>query len=145
MSDLNYVLLIGRLTADPQYKVSQSGNSFSTFSIANNRKYKKQNGELAEETNFINCVAWGKLSEFVRNYLKKGMLIALEGRLRQNTWQNEEGKNQSSLNVVINNIQILTPKTSGTTADNSNIPQETSEVQEPINPFLEDTEDDIPF
>lgn len=145
MSDFNYVLLIGRLTGDPQYKVSQSGNSFSTFSIANNRKYKKQSGELVEETSFINCIAWGKLSEFSRNYLKKGMLIALEGRLRQNTWQNEEGKNQSSLNVVVNNLQILTPKSTGSTQDNSNVTQGTPVNQEQINPFLEDTEDDIPF
>lgn len=145
MSDFNYVFLIGRLTADPQYKVAQNGNSYSTFSIANNRKYKKQNGELAEETNFINCITWGRLSEFSRNYLKKGMLVALEGRLRQNTWQNEEGKNQSTLNVVINNIQILTPKSASAPVDTSVPSQEEPISQEPINPFLEDTEDDIPF
>ncbi|GIX43331.1 MAG: single-stranded DNA-binding protein [Leptospiraceae bacterium] len=143
MSDLNYVILIGRLTADPVYKVAQTGNGFCTFSIANNRRYKKQNGELAEETNFINCITWGKLSEFTRNYLKKGMLIAIEGRLRQNSWQNEEGKTQSSINVVVNNIQILTPKqTSQESEQTINNIEETPELE---NPILDDTEDDIPF
>jgi len=146
MSDLNYVILIGRLTADPVYKVAQTGNSFCTFSLANNRKYKKQSGELAEETSFINCITWGKLSDFARNYLKKGMQIAVEGRIRQNTWQNEEGKTQSNFNIVVNNIQILTPRSSGTSGSSQQA--EASKIQEePVdyNPILDDTEDDIPF
>jgi len=146
MSDLNYVILIGRLTADPVYKVAQTGSSFCTFSLANNRKYKKQSGELEEETSFINCITWGKLSDFARNYLKKGMQIAVEGRIRQNTWQNEEGKTQSNFNIVVNNIQILTPRSSSTSGSSQQA--EASKIQEePIdyNPILDDTEDDIPF
>jgi len=146
MSDLNYVILIGRLTADPVYKVAQTGNSFCTFSIANNRRFKKQSGELVEETNFINCITWGKLSDFTRNYLKKGMQIAVEGRLRQNSWQNEEGKTQSTINVVVNNIQILTPKSPSEQGNQANIDQSSNIPQVEIeNPILDDTEDDIPF
>ncbi|MCS7205003.1 MAG: single-stranded DNA-binding protein [Leptospiraceae bacterium] len=142
MSDMNYVFLIGRLTADPVFRVAQSsGGSFCTFHIANNRRFKKQNGELAEETSFVPCIAWGKLSEFSRNYLKKGMLVAIEGRLRQNSWQNEEGKTVSTINVVVNNIQILTPKSQSETSQQREEPVSS----EDINPVLDGTEDDIPF
>ncbi len=146
MSDLNYVFLIGRLTSDPAYKIAQTRNSYCTFSIANNRKFKKQSGELVEETSFINCIAWGRLSEFIRNYLKKGMLVAIEGRLRQITRQIEEGKQQSSLNVVVNNIQILSPKGSfNNTTENISNDAYTAKEEVIENPILDDTEDDIPF
>lgn len=144
MSDLNYVFLIGRLTADPVVKTAQTGSTYCTFSIANNRRYRKQNGEIAEETSFINCIAWGRLSDIMRNYLKKGMQIAIEGRLRQTSWKNEEGKSQSSVTVVVNNLQILTPRTSAEGQKDAGEPQDVSQ----LNPILDldsDTEDDIPF
>lgn len=74
------------------------------------------------------------------------MQIAVEGRIRQNTWQNEEGKTQSNFNIVVNNIQILTPRSSSTSGSSQQA--EASKIQEePIdyNPILDDTEDDIPF
>ncbi|MFN3603379.1 MAG: single-stranded DNA-binding protein [Leptonema sp. (in: bacteria)] len=138
MNDINYVILTGRLTSDPTYKVIQNGNSLSTFSIANNRRYKKQSGEVTTETSFINCTAWGRLSDFSKSYLRKGMLIVVEGRLKQNSWQTEEGKNQSSLNVIVNNIQILTQK-ANVTSENP------SQKMEEALPDIETTEDDIPF
>lgn len=140
MNDINYVILIGRLTADPNYKITQNGTALCTFTIANNRKYKKQSGELVTETNFLNCTAWGKLSDFSRNYLKKGMQVVVEGRIRQNSWQSEEGKTQSSFNVIVNNIQILTPKTT-TVEINQN---QKEEIPAEI-PEIDTTEDDIPF
>ncbi len=145
MSDINYVILIGRLTGDPNYKLIQTGMSLSTFTIANHRKYKKKSGELTTETNYINCIAWGKLSDFVKNYIKKGMQIVVEGRLKQNRWQTEDGKNVSSIDVVVNNIQILTPKTM-----NNNLNQNeeiiSQEIQEDYeNSTLDSTDEDIPF
>lgn len=141
MNDINYVILIGRLTADPNYKITPNGTALCTFTIANNRKYKKQSGELVTETNFLNCTTWGKLSDFSRNYLKKGMQVVIEGRIRQNSWQSEEGKTQSSINVIVNNIQILTPKSTSTVETNQTQKEEIpSEI-----PEIDTTEDDIPF
>lgn len=146
MSDINYVILIGRLTGDPTYKVIGNGNTLSTFTLANNRKYKKQSGELSTETNYINCTAWGKLSDFIRNYLKKGMQIAVEGRLKQNRWQTEDGKNVSSIDIVVNNIQILTPKSTNVSANQSSEESESPQIEDNhLNSALDSTDDDIPF
>ncbi len=146
MSDFNYVILVGRLIANPEFKIASNNNTFATFTIANNRRYRGKNNELADETSFINLIAWGKLSDFVKNYLRKGMQIAVEGRLKQNTWTNSEGKKQSSMVVVVNNIQILTPKKSEISDTKNEVEESYEDV--PLSPeslYNDSTEDDIPF
>ncbi|MEQ8351354.1 MAG: single-stranded DNA-binding protein [Leptospiraceae bacterium] len=104
-SDLNRVVLIGRLVRDPEIKQTQNGKSFCKFSIANNRTYVVD-GNKREETSFINCVSFGRLSEIIQQYCQKGKQIAVEGRLTQRSWDSPEGK-RSIVEVTVENMQLL--------------------------------------
>ena len=105
-NDLNKVILLGRLTRDPELKQTGSGTSLCRLSLANNRSYTA-NGERKEETGFYNCIAWGKQAEIINEYTNKGAQVAIEGRLQQRSYQNDAGKTQSSIDVVIEKIQFL--------------------------------------
>lgn len=105
-TDLNRVLLIGRLTRDPELKQTGAGTSYCRFGIANNRNYT-QNGERKEEVSFFNCVAWGRQAEVINQYCRKGKQVAIEGRLKQSSWDGQDGKKQSSVDVVVESLQML--------------------------------------
>lgn len=104
-NDLNTVFLVGRLTKDPEFKIVNN-SSLVNFSIANKRVYV-QNGEKKEEVNFFDCVAWGKLADVIKQYTSKGKQVAIEGRLRQETWDTPEGKKASKVRIYVNNLQLL--------------------------------------
>lgn len=112
-SDLNRVLLIGRLTRDPELRqVGSGGNFMCRLSIANNRNYTT-NGERREEVSFFNCVAWGRQAEIINQYCRKGKQVAIDGRLQHRTWQGQDGKKQSTVDIVIENLQMLGPAGGG--------------------------------
>ena len=104
--DLNRVFLLGRLTRDPESRQVGSGVSLCRFSIANNRIFS-QDGQKREEVSFFNCTAWGRLAEIIQQYCHKGKQVALEGRLRQSSWQDNEGKKRSNVEVVVEQLQLL--------------------------------------
>ncbi len=104
-NDLNTVFLIGRLTRDPEYKLVGS-TPLVNFSLANNRIYM-QNGEKKEEVSYFDCTAWGKLADVIRQYVNKGKQVAIEGRLKQESWDTPDGKKASKVRIVVNNIQLL--------------------------------------
>lgn len=97
---MNKVILMGRLTKDPEVRYSQSkeATAVSRYTLAVNRKFKRD-GET--EADFINCVAFGKSGEFAEKYLKKGLLIAVVGRLSVNSWTDQEGKKHWSTDVIV--------------------------------------------
>jgi single-strand DNA-binding protein len=111
MNDINRVYLIGRLTADPELKTISGGSQVCSFSIANNRSYTRQNGETVDEVSYFNCTIWGKPGEILHRYTGKGRQIAIEGRLRQRRWQGSDGKNQSAVEIVVENFQLLGGRT----------------------------------
>ncbi len=104
-NDLNKVLLIGRMTRDPEFK-SVNGSSVVNFSIANNRVYVT-NGEKKEETHYFDCVAWGRLADILKQYAGKGKQVAIEGRLQQQSWETPEGKKASKIRVYVETAQLL--------------------------------------
>ncbi|HMV77051.1 MAG TPA: single-stranded DNA-binding protein [Leptospiraceae bacterium] len=104
-NDFNKVVLVGRLTRDPEFKMI-GNSSVVNFSIANGRTYVS-NGEKKEETNFIDCEAWGKLADIFKNYTKKGKQVLIEGRLKQSTWDTPDGKKASKIRVQVENMQLL--------------------------------------
>ena len=114
--DLNRIMLIGRLTRDPELRQIQSGTSLCRFSIANNRIYS-QNGERKEEVSFFNCTAWGRLAEIVHQYCRKGKQVGVEGRLRHYSWQDNDGKKNSSVEVVAEQLQLLGSSQGGGSQD----------------------------
>jgi single-strand DNA-binding protein len=105
MSDINHVILIGRLTRDAELKYTASGQPVSKFSIAVNRSVKR--GEKWEdEANFFDIVLWGKRAETLGQYLTKGKQIGVDGELRQDRWQ-QDGQNRSKVEVIAANINLL--------------------------------------
>jgi single-strand DNA-binding protein len=105
MEDLNHVVLIGRLTRDAELKSIASGQAVCKFSIAVNRR-KKNGDQWEDEANFFDVVAWGRLGESRHQYLIKGKMVAVDGELRQDRWQ-QDGQNRSKVEIVANTIQLL--------------------------------------
>lgn len=122
---LNRVVLVGRLTKDPEYRVTPSGVSVSTFTLAINRNFTNANGE--RQADFINCVVFRKQAENVNNFLKKGSLAGIDGRLQSRSYDNQEGRKIFVTEVIADSVQFLEPK--GTRNDGSQydeFPQATS-------------------
>lgn len=121
MNDINRVFIIARLTKDPELRTTQGGTSVASFSVANNRSYTT-NGDKKEDVSYFNCVAWGKLGEIIAQHCKKGARIGIEGRLQQRRWQDKEGKNQNTIEIVVENLQFLDGKASTTTVIGQEVP-----------------------
>jgi len=138
MSDLNKVMLIGRLTREVDSSVTKSGTTVAKFSIANNKTWKDKEGNKQEEVSFFNCTAWGKVGEIIAQYMTKGKQIQITGRLKQNTWDDKDGNKRSAIDVVVEDFQFI-----GSKNDNSNDNQSDPIPNDPEpNPF---SDDDIPF
>ncbi len=115
---MNKVFLIGRLTRDPELRYTGSNLPVATFSIAINRNYTGQNGE--REVDYINIVVWRKLAENVKNYLRKGSQVAIDGRIQTRTYDDQNGQRRYAFEVVADNVQFLDTKSSQ--SQNQNIP-----------------------
>lgn len=102
---LNRIVLVGRLTRDPEMKYTPSGKSVSTFRIAVNRRFANQQGE--READFIDIVTWGQTAEFAANYLTKGRLVAVEGRLQIRSYTAQDGSQRRVAEVVADNVSGL--------------------------------------
>ena len=99
---LNKIILMGRLTRDPELRRTQSGTAVTSFSLAVDRDFKSQNGE--KETDFIDIVAWRATAEFVSKYFTKGRMAVVEGRLQLRDWTDKDGNKRRSAEVVADNV-----------------------------------------
>lgn len=104
---LNKVQLIGNLTRDPELRYTPTGAAVCTLGLATNRTWTTESGEKKEETEFHRVVAWNKLAELCSQLLAKGRKIYVEGRLRTNAWQAQDGTQRSTTEVVIEDMIIL--------------------------------------
>jgi len=105
--NLNKVFLIGRLTRDPELRYTPSGSAVASFGIAVNREYTKKDGNKKEDPCFINLVVWGKRAEICAEYLRKGSMIFVEGRLSYRQWETADKERRSTLEVFVENFQFL--------------------------------------
>ncbi len=105
MTDLNHVMLIGRLTRDAELKYTQNGFAISNFSIAVNRR-RKSGDQWVDEVSYFEINLFGKVAESLKQYLLKGKQIAVDGELRQDRWE-QDGQSRSKVIVVANNVQLL--------------------------------------
>lgn len=126
-SDINKVILIGRLTRDPELKHTQGGTSVCSFSIANNRSYTT-NGEKKEQVSFFNCVAWGKPGEIIAEYMRKGQQIGIDGRLQQRSYDDKDGNKRSVVEIVVDNFQFLSRASGGTSEQGQDNPFSGDEI-----------------
>jgi len=127
---VNKVILLGRLGSDPELKYSKSNKAFAKVSLATSEKWKDQNGQYQESTEWHRLVFWGKLAETVEKYLRKGSRIYLEGRLKTNKWDTTEGEKRETTEISVMSIDFLDPK-----------PSAEGQTQHPA----QDAADDLPF
>ncbi len=107
MVSFNRVFLVGNLTKDPELRYTPQGTAVTTLRIAVNTPFKNKNGESKSDTCFINVVVWGQMAEVCNQYLSKGRGIFVEGRLQSRSWQNNEGKQRSTIEVRATRVQFM--------------------------------------
>ena len=143
---LNQIFIMGRLTRDVELRHTQSGTPVASFTLAVDRDFKSQSGE--KETDFIEVVAWKSTAEFVSKYFSKGRMAVVSGRLQVRKWQNKDGENRYSTEVVAENIYFGDSKkdeSNGNSYGGGYAPQYAAQ---PSNNFAEIEEgdgDDLPF
>lgn len=142
---MNLVVLIGRLTRDPELKFGQSGKAYSRFSIAVDNPMKKG------EADFINCVAFGKTAELIGEYMRKGSKIGVNGRLQMNRYE-VNGEKRTSYDVLVEQIEFLDSKNSQSSQSDYSAPYQPSssgtsqaKAPEPKPAYQEDSFDDDEF
>lgn len=130
---LNRVILIGRLTRDPELRYTPSGAAVTTFTLAVDRRFANQQGE--READFIRIVTWQKLAETCANYIEKGRLVAVDGRLQIRSYDDKEGVRRSITEVVAENVRFLDGARG----------KKGEDVEKDIDSELNFNEDDMPF
>ena len=104
---MNFVILVGNLTDDPELKYTPNGTARARFAVAVNRRYKDASGNAQDEVTFVPIVTWGAQAENCANYLSKGRSVAVEGRLRIDSFVNQDGEKVKVVEVVANSVQFL--------------------------------------
>jgi len=107
---LNKVMIIGNLGRDPEMRYTPSGKPVTSFSVAVSRTYMKPEGERTEVTDWFNIVAWGRLAEICSQYLTKGSMVYVEGRLETRSWEGDNGQKHYRTEVVASDVNILDRK-----------------------------------
>ncbi|MCU0104334.1 single-stranded DNA-binding protein [Acholeplasma vituli] len=137
---INRVVLVGRITKDPEQKRTQNNTPVVSFSLAVDSRYTNDQGE--KKADFIQCVAWNKSAEFMANYVCKGNMLGVEGRIQTRTYETNNGETRYVTEVVCDSVQLLESKREQAPAQPSYEPDE--------NPFTSSgkslaTEEDLPF
>lgn len=145
---MNVAILIGRLTDNPELRHTTSNIAVTRFSIAVDRRFAKAGEERA--TDFINIVAWRQQAEFICNYFKKGQRIAIEGSIQTGRYQDKDGNNRYTFEVVANNVHFVEPKNSSTDNSGYSASKKETAPQSFSNSDLGDfaeiaSDDDLPF
>jgi single-strand DNA-binding protein len=113
MANLNKVMLMGNITRDPELKYLPSQTAVCEFGLAINRTWTSQDGARKEETTFVDCSAFGKPAETIVKYMKKGSPIFVEGRLKLDQWEAQDGSKRSKMRVVVENFQFISSRPQG--------------------------------
>jgi single-strand DNA-binding protein len=106
-NSVNKVILVGRLGKDPEVKYTQGGTAMARFSLATDEVWKDQSGEKQQKTEWHNIVAWNKLAEICGQYLAKGRLVYIEGRLQTRNWEDKDGNKRTTTEIRADNMVML--------------------------------------
>ena len=147
---MNKVILIGRLTKDPEMRTTMSGTNVTRFTLAVTRTFQDQNGERGAD--FINCVAWRRQAENIAKYCSKGSQVAVEGRIQTGSYDAQDGSKRYTTDIICDNVTFLGSKS----GDSSNMTQPMNEnimptsdiTEDPFKDFGEEialSDDDLPF
>ena len=137
---INNVVLVGRLTRDPELRYTPSNVAVATFSLAVNRNFKNQAGDY--EADFISCIMWRQQAENFANWLKKGALVGITGRIQTRSYDNQQGQRVYVAEVVAESFQILEKKDNA--ANNASMENQIPPSFEKTNP-MDISDDDLPF
>ena len=141
----NKVILIGRLTKDPESRKTTNGNTNATFTLAVNRNYKTKDGE--QEADYIGCSSWNKLADTISKYCTKGMLVAVEGRLQIRNYE-KEGAKRYLTEILVENISFLSKGNKEKEPSNSEIVQSVMNDEDPFKDFGNEmalSDEELPF
>ena len=103
----NKMTIIGNLGTDPEMRYMPSGDAVTSFSVATNRRYRAQDGEMRDTTEWFRVNAWGRLAETTNEYLAKGKLVYVEGPLSTRQWQGQDGQNRTSMEIFAREVKFL--------------------------------------
>lgn len=145
---INKTVLVGRITRDPELKKTTSGRSVVSFTLACNRRFGNQ-----EQADFINCVAWNQQADFLSNFITKGALMGVEGRIQSRTYEDATGRTIYVQEVVCESVQALEPRGQRQRETNDSFSEPTFsqpntssfEDEQDLGPILDITSDDLPF
>lgn len=150
---INNVVLVGRLTRDPELRFTSNGSAVASFNLAVNRNFTNASGE--READFVNCVIWRKPAETLANYAKKGTLIGVVGRIQTRNYENQQGQKVFVTEVVCDNFQLLERRESSESQSNNNVSNQKSQSFNQNNQANNDmfggssqidiNDDDLPF
>ncbi len=147
--DLNRVIMIGRLTRDPELKATNSGTTVTRFSLASNRLVKGKDGNWTDQAGFFDCVAFGKTGETIGKFFQKGRKIAIEGSLSWSSWENSEGKKQSKVEIIVDSFNFMDSKNPSGSGDSYDARDSFSPAPTNDNTYSDIgssfPEDDVPF
>jgi single-strand DNA-binding protein len=140
MRGINKVILVGNVGKDPEFMMTQSGTGIVNFSVATSESYKdKQTGQQVEKTEWHKIVSYNRLAEIVRDYVKKGSKVYIEGKLQTRKWQDQSGQDRYTTEIIANELQLL---------DGKEDKPQNSQAKTPApqaNPQPDAFDDDIPF
>lgn len=139
---LNNTVLMGRLVADPELKVTASGAEVCNFTIAVDRRFSRQNEE--KQTDFIDCSAWRHSAVFIEKYFRKGSMIAVQGSIQTDTYTDKDGNKRKSVKVVAENVSFCGSKNENGAANASSSAPPVSSFESDGN-YQEIPDDDLPF
>ncbi|MDD2582497.1 MAG: single-stranded DNA-binding protein [Desulfuromonadaceae bacterium] len=142
MASLNKVMLIGNLGKDPEVRFTASGQAVASFSLATSEKFKGKSGEMEERTEWHNITLWGKLAEIAGEYLSKGKTVYIEGRLQTRKWQDKNGNDRYTTDIVGDRMQMLSAKGERSGGGDTSSAQKSGGASYEEPPFQDD---DIPF
>ena len=145
---VNKAIILGSLGQDPDIRYTAGGAAVANISIATNEQWKdKESGEMQERTEWHRVVFFGRLAEIVGEYLRKGSQVYVEGRIQTRKWQDKEGHDRYTTEIVANEMQMLGSKSGGTTAsfDQSSPAEQSAPATSGAKSSNDDFDDDIPF
>ncbi|MBI2356077.1 MAG: single-stranded DNA-binding protein [Candidatus Doudnabacteria bacterium] len=140
--DLNKAMIIGRLTRDPEVRSTPSGAKVASFGVATNYRWTDQQGQKHEQVEFHNVVVWRRLADIAEQYLKKGSIVYVEGRLQTRSWDGNDGQKKNRTEIIAEKIQLGPRTTPGSPAAEQPAQQPASQPEESV---IQIEDSDIPF
>lgn len=144
VSSMNKVILIGRLGNDPELKYTPNGTAQAQISLATSEKWKDSDGNQKEKTEWHRIVAWRRQAEFVGEWLKKGQLVSIEGKLQTRSWE-QDGQKKYMTEIVADTITMLGSRAEGSGGSKTGGPPKDEEAPPAPTDSIDDDDDDLPF